>query len=151
MNEREENVVRIARAVGLRYIQLHGEESSAMVTRLGHALPVIRAIRVGDSFRPGLLARYRRTAGILLDGFDRRRRGGTGNTFDWKVAKRANQYAPIFLAGGLTPENVARAIRAVKPYAVDVCSGVEARPGEKDPRKLKRLMQAIRNEEKRKQ
>jgi phosphoribosylanthranilate isomerase len=80
----------------------------------------------------------------LLDGFDRRRHGGTGKTFAWEIARRANRYGKIFLAGGLNPENVADAIRAAKPYAVDVCSGVEVKPGKKDPARLKALMQAVK-------
>jgi len=81
----------------------------------------------------------------LLDGFDTHQRGGTGRTFDWEIARRAKKYGRVFLAGGLTPENVGEAIRAARPYAVDVCSGVELRPGKKDPARLKRLMGAAKN------
>ena len=78
----------------------------------------------------------------MLDAFQRQRRGGTGKTFDWDVARRARSYGRIFLAGGLTPENVAEAIHIGKPYAVDVCSGVEAKPGKKDPARMKALLPA---------
>jgi phosphoribosylanthranilate isomerase len=87
---------------------------------------------------------YKAASAILLDGFDRSARGGTGKTFDWQVARRAKRHGRIFLAGGLTPENVGDAIRAARPYAVDVCSGVEARPGKKDPARMKSLMRAVK-------
>ena len=144
VNETEEKMLRIARAVGLDYLQLHGDESALAVARLSPSLPVIKAVRVPKSFRPAQLGAFRRASALLLDGFDRRSRGGTGKTFDWKVARRAAKQNRIFLAGGLTPENVAAAIRAARPYAVDVCSGVEARPGKKDDARVRALMLAVR-------
>lgn len=145
VNESEKTILEIARTVGLDVLQLHGDESPEVVSRLKRTLPVIKAICVRNSLRPAKLARFRRSDALLLDGFDRRRHGGTGKTFAWGVARRANQYGRIFLAGGLKPENVADAIRAAKPYAIDVCSGVEAKPGKKDPARLKALMQAVRS------
>jgi phosphoribosylanthranilate isomerase len=150
VNESEGKMLTIARTVGLGYLQLHGDESPAAVSRLKHSLPVIKAVRVRESFRPAQLARFKHATEILLDGFDRRRRGGTGKSCNWEVAKQAKLYGHIFLAGGLTPQNIAEAIRAAKPYAVDVCSGVESKPGKKDPQKLKQLARAIRNAQKRK-
>jgi phosphoribosylanthranilate isomerase len=144
VNESEEKMLRIARAVGLDYLQLHGDESPSAVARLAPSLPVIKAVRVPKSFRSAELAPFRRAGALLLDAFDRRSRGGTGKTIDWKIARRAARKNRIFLAGGLTPENVAAAIRAVRPYAVDVCSGVEARPGKKDDVRVKALMNAVR-------
>jgi len=143
VNESEETMLEIARTVGLDFLQLHGDELPETVLRLRRTLPVIKAIRVRDSFRPANLARYGRSYALLLDGFDARQRGGTGKTFAWDVARRASRYGKIFLAGGLKPENVADAIRAAKPYAVDVCSGVEMKPGRKDPVRLKALMEAV--------
>jgi phosphoribosylanthranilate isomerase len=80
----------------------------------------------------------------LLDGFDRRRHGGSGKTFRWNIALRAKRTGHIFLAGGLTPKNATEAIRSSKPYAVDVCSGVEAKPGKKDPALVANFMRAVR-------
>jgi phosphoribosylanthranilate isomerase len=145
VNEPDEKMRKIARSVGLDFLQLHGEEPPELVSRLRAALPVIKAVRVRNSFRPAQLARFRRASAFLLDGFDRRRHGGTGKTFNWDVARRANREGRIFLAGGLTPENVADAIRAARPYAVDVCSGVESRPGKKDPARIAALMEAVKS------
>lgn len=145
VNESEETMLEIARAVGLDFLQLHGDESPEMVSRLKRTLPVIKAIRVKKPFRQADIARFGRSDALLLDGFDKRQRGGTGKTFTWDIARRANRYGKIFLAGGLKPENIADAIRIVKPYAVDVCSGVEMEPGKKDPARLKALMQAVKN------
>jgi phosphoribosylanthranilate isomerase len=150
VNESEEKMLRIARAVGLDYIQLHGDESPQAVARLGRSIPVIKMVPVPKSFRPAHLAPFRRASAVLLDVFDRRARGGTGKTFDWQMARRAAKKNRIFLAGGLTPENVGAAIRNARPYAVDVCSGVEARPGKKDDARVKALMRAVREMSKRK-
>ena len=143
VNESEEKTLDTARAVGVTVLQLHGDESPAEVAWLSRRLPVIKAVQASKSFRPAQLARFKRASAILLDGFDRRARGGTGRTFDWRIARRAKQYGKIFLAGGLTPDNIGEAIRTVQPYAVDVCSGVEARPGKKDPKRMRALMHAV--------
>lgn len=144
VNESEEAIGAIAKRVSLDFIQLHGEESPERVARIQRVAPVIKAVRV----RPGFLAlefrKYRRAAAILLDGFDPARRGGTGKTFDWHLARRAARTRRIFLAGGLTAENVGGAIRAVRPFAVDVCSGVESRARKKSAARLKALMKAVR-------
>jgi phosphoribosylanthranilate isomerase len=144
VNEPEENMLAIARKVGLDYLQLHGEESPELVARLKRTLPVIKAIRVRDSFRPAQLASFRRASALLLDGFDSCQHGGTGRTFDWTLARNSNRMRRVFLAGGLTPENVAEAIQTTHPYAVDVCSGVETRPGRKDPARIVALMWAVK-------
>jgi len=144
VNEDEEKMRETARTVGLAALQLHGDETPAEVARLRRTLPVVKAVRAGRSFRPAQLAKFKRASAILLDGFDKRRRGGTGKIFDWNVARRARPYGRIFLAGGLTPENIGEAIRTARPYAVDVCSGVEAKPGKKDPRRVRALMDAVR-------
>jgi phosphoribosylanthranilate isomerase len=150
VNEGEVKILEIARTVGLGYLQLHGDESPAVVARLARSVGVIKAVRVRESFRPAQLARFKRADEILLDGFDEKHRGGTGKTFDWDFARRSNKYGRIFLAGGLTPENIAEAIRTAKPYAVDICSGVECKPGKKDPQKLEQLAHALRGARKRK-
>ena len=146
-NESEEAMLEIARSVGLSQLQLHGDESPAMVARLarnGERLGVIKALRVKKPFRVAQLAAYKRAGAILLDGFSRQARGGTGKTFDWHLARRAKRHGRIFLAGGLTPENVGQAIRTARPYAVDVCSGVESRPGKKDARRMRSLVRAVK-------
>ncbi|HVB59527.1 MAG TPA: phosphoribosylanthranilate isomerase [Candidatus Acidoferrales bacterium] len=145
VNESEEKILDIARSVGLGGLQLHGDESQATVERLNRSLSVIKAVRVRRPFRFSRLQRFRHAKALLLDGFDRRRYGGTGRTFNWGIARRANRYGKVFLSGGLTPENVAEAIRVAKPYAVDVCSGVEAKPGKKDPARVKAFMHAVNN------
>ncbi len=100
------------------------------------------------SFRPAQLVRFEHAQAFLLDGFDAQHWGGTGKTFDWRLAPKANGDARIFLAGGITPENVGDAIRTARPYAIDVCSGVESRPGKKDPQRMKAFMQAVREAQK---
>jgi phosphoribosylanthranilate isomerase len=147
VNETEANMLAIARRVGLDYLQLHGEELPEQVARLKRKIPVIKAVRVRDSFRPKQLDPFGRGSAILLDGFDPRHHGGSGKTFNWSLARGSNGSRRIFLAGGLTPENVAEAIRIAHPYAVDVCSGVEARPGRKDPARIVALMRAVKTAE----
>ncbi len=133
----------LARAVRLSAVQLHGGESASEVGELARKHRVIKAVRVKDGFRVASLARYRAADALLLDGFARGLHGGTGHTLDWKLARAAHRYGRIILAGGLSPENVAEAIRVAEPYAIDVASGVEARPGRKDPAKLRALFAAI--------
>jgi phosphoribosylanthranilate isomerase len=145
VNEREDEMLRIARRVGLDYLQLHGEESPMTIAHLARTLPVIKAVRVRDSFRAAKLTRYKHASAFLLDGFDRRRYGGSGKTFRWNMALRAKRAGRIFLAGGLTPENVSEAIRSAKPYAVDVCSGVETKPGKKNPALVVNFIRAVRS------
>jgi phosphoribosylanthranilate isomerase len=144
VNESEANMLAIARRVGLDYLQLHGDEPPDQVARLRRRIPVIKAVRVRDSFQPKQLDSIGPVYAILLDGFDAHRHGGTGKTFNWRLARGSIGSRRIFLAGGLTPENVAEAIRVARPYAVDVCSGVEARPGRKDPARIVALMWAVK-------
>ncbi len=144
VNEPEREMLAIARRVGLDYVQLHGDETADIVSRMRRSFRVIKAIRVRDSFRVAQLANFRRASSILLDGFDSRLRGGTGKSFDWKLAKSAGRKRQIFLAGGLTPENAAEAVLAAQPFAIDVCSGVESRPGKKDAARMRALVAAVR-------
>jgi phosphoribosylanthranilate isomerase len=133
----------LARAVRLGSVQLHGAETPAEVDELIRKHRVIKAVRVKRGFRVASLARYRAADVILLDGFARGLYGGTGRTLDWKLARAAGRYGRMILAGGLAPENVAEAIRVAQPYAVDVASGVEARPGRKDPARLRAFFAAV--------
>jgi phosphoribosylanthranilate isomerase len=136
-------VAALARAVRLGSVQLHGAESPAEVAELGRKYRVTKAVQVKRGFSAASLARYRAADAILLDGFAPGLHGGTGRTLDWKLAHAARRYGRIILAGGLTPENIAEAIRVAQPYAVDVASGVESRPGRKDPVRLRALFKAI--------
>ncbi|HYL47247.1 MAG TPA: phosphoribosylanthranilate isomerase [Candidatus Limnocylindrales bacterium] len=145
VNEREETILQIARRVGLKYLQLHGEEAAESVSRLARFFPVIKAARVGNGFRPAQLAKFRRVRAVLLDGFKPGLHGGTGKAFNWKIARAMSSDRRIFLAGGLAPENIVEAIRVARPYAVDICSGVESRPGKKDPAKVDALMRAVQS------
>ena len=144
VNETENKMLTIVRQIGLSQVQLHGEESPETVARLQRTLPVIKAIRVRKSFSTTELSRYKNASAFLLDGFDRHRRGGSGKSFPWDIARRAKRVGRIFLAGGLTPANIGEAIRSARPYAVDVCSGVEAKPGKKDPAAVNNFMRAAR-------
>src|SRR4029077_4134145 len=108
----------MARALRLGSVQLHGAESPGAVAQLARKHRVIKAVQVRAGFRVASLARYRASDAILLDGFAHGLHGGTGRTLDWKLAYAARRYGQIILAGGLTPENIAEAIRIARPYAV---------------------------------
>ena len=124
----------------MRVLQLHGDEPPEACARL--PFPVVKAVRVDAVQSLSALASYE-VAAFLLDtpsrGF-----GGSGAPFDWSLAEGVSEIAPVILAGGLDPENVARAIRAVRPYAVDVASGVESAPGVKDLARLARFIATAR-------
>lgn len=141
VNQPESEMVGIARETGMRILQLHGNESPELCGRL--PFPVVKAIRVTSVQSLSALASYE-VAAFLLDspapGF-----GGSGEPFAWSLAEGVSEIAPIILAGGLTPENVAQAINAVRPYAVDVASGVESAPGIKDQGKMARFIAAARS------
>ena len=115
-------------SIGLDLLQHHGEEKPEIIARLGRR--VIKVLRVGDKTMPNEEAYP--TATLLLDTYVPNTFGGTGKRFDWHLAKPIARRRPIILAGGLTPENVKNAIKTVRPYAVDVSSGVESEPGRKD-------------------
>ncbi len=144
VNEGEpETVARMASEAGISAVQLHGDETPDYCVQLS-GLRIIKALRVGKDFDPACAGAFKAEA-ILLDAFAAHEQGGTGMTFDWSVARRARAFAPkLFLAGGLTPENVAEAIASVEPFAVDVCSGVEFAPGRKDTRRLRAFVEAAR-------
>jgi phosphoribosylanthranilate isomerase len=132
VNESEpEQVARIADTVGLTAVQLHGDESPEYCARLKGRF-TIKALRTDARFEPQMAKDYE-TDAILLDAYRKDARGGTGNVVDWEVAKRVRELVPqLFLAGGLSVENIASAITAVEPYAVDACSRLESAPGKKD-------------------
>ncbi len=133
VDEPPAQVARLARKSGVRAVQLHGQESPQDVAALAaDGFAVLKAFRVGRDFRPQQLRSYVGVDAFLLDTEVKGRRGGTGKSFDWKKARAANRYGRVLLAGGLTVENVGEAVAQARPYGVDVCSGVERRPGSKD-------------------
>lgn len=137
-----EDVEHIAREAGLGTVQLHGDETPDYCQSL-RGLDTIKALRVGRDFNVGSLDAYS-TGAVLLDAYVKGERGGTGHTFDWSLASLARERVDrLFLAGGLTPDNVAAAVAAVRPYAVDVCSGVETAPGRKSPELMRRFVEAV--------
>lgn len=127
--------------------QLHGDESPAIVSEVSRTVPVIKAFRVAADFPLPTLDKYHDAFAFLLDGSRAGQFGGTGTSADWNVARRAAAAHRIILAGGLTPENVGAAIRSVRPYAVDVASGVETKPGKKDHARLREFIEEVRRVE----
>jgi phosphoribosylanthranilate isomerase len=126
----------------LDVIQLHGSETPEMCANFSR--PVIKAFRIAGEKSLGLLPSYQ-TSAWLLDSYVPGQLGGTGAKFNWNLAVSAGRLGrPIILAGGLTPENVAEAIRQTRPFAVDVSSGVEFSPGRKDPGKMREFIHAVR-------
>ncbi|MGD0016470.1 MAG: phosphoribosylanthranilate isomerase [Verrucomicrobiia bacterium] len=131
------------RGAGLTILQFHGDESPEFCRKF--AARTIKAIRVQDEDSLRAAAEYDVDA-LLLDTYTEAERGGTGSTFDWSIAVRAKEIGlPIILSGGLTTANIHEAIRKVRPYAVDVSSGVESEPGRKDPEKLRRFIELCKS------
>lgn len=142
VDEDAATVREVASLAGLDWIQLHGSESPEYCRSLGRR--VIKGFRVqGEEIFSRLQEYQGAVQAFLLDTYKPGTPGGTGETFDWELARRASRYGPVILAGGLTPENVAEAIRLARPAAVDVASGVEAAPGKKDPERLRAFFDAI--------
>lgn len=137
-----DEVSAIADAVKLDAIQLHGQENASDYAALGRRL--IKAVAVRDRSAEADADRVPAGATVLLDAHDPLRRGGTGQTIDWTVAATIARRRPVILSGGLTQETVDAAVRAVRPYAIDVSSGVESSPGRKDPTKLRAFFAALR-------
>ena len=139
-----QELTRVAEAAGLDVLQLHGSEPLEALAGLPRR--AWKALRVGPGFAPSEVARYaQRAAAILLDTGVEGAPGGTGQAFDWQLARKARERAGfLILAGGLTPENLGQAIAAVGPDGVDVSSGVEASPGRKDAAKLRAFLAAAR-------
>ncbi len=121
----------------LDIVQLHGDETPDFCSMVNRR--VVKVFRIKNNQSLGPMKDYR-VAGYLLDAYSPKVYGGTGMTFNWEIAGEAKKFGPVILAGGLTPDNVAQAVEAVKPYAVDVSSGVEAAPGRKDPVKVREFI-----------
>jgi phosphoribosylanthranilate isomerase len=143
VDEDPNDIRQISRQCRLDWIQLHGNESPQYCNDLG--LKVLKAIRVRDWDSVDTMAPYKpHVQGFVLDTYVKGKKGGTGKTFDWTLAKHARKYGPIIIAGGLTPESVTKAIELATPYGVDVSSGVESAPGVKDHDALKRFVQRLK-------
>ena len=145
VNAPDDFVRRAIGECGLGMLQFHGDEPPEFCTRFG--LMSMKAFRIRNAESLQDLARYS-TDAFLLDAWAPAARGGTGHLFNWDLAIEAQKLGkPIFLAGGLTPENVVAAIRRVRPFGVDVASGVESSPGKKDAVRMKAFVDAVRSAE----
>jgi phosphoribosylanthranilate isomerase len=123
-------------------LQFHGEETPAFCRQFN--VPTIKAFRVRDASSLAAMAAYD-TDYFLIDSYAEGKPGGTGETCDWSLAAQAKKFGPpVLLAGGLTPQNAAQAVRAVQPFGVDVSSGVESATGKKDPQKMRDFVAAVR-------
>jgi phosphoribosylanthranilate isomerase len=142
VNASEAEVSEAVSACGLQLLQFHGDEPPEYCVQFGAMS--MKAFRVKDATTIQSLPEYP-TDAWLLDAFVPGQQGGTGHTFNWDLAIEAVKLGkPVFLAGGLTPENVGEAVRRVRPFGVDVSSGVESAPGKKDPAKVKAFIQAAK-------
>lgn len=142
VNAPEELVVRAAGQCGLSLLQFHGDEPPEYCAQFG--VMSMKAFRIRDAESLKRLPDYL-TEAWLLDAYHAAKPGGTGETFNWDLAVEAKKFGrPIFLAGGLTPENVGEAVARVQPFGVDVSSGVEAGPGKKDHQKVAAFIRAAK-------
>jgi phosphoribosylanthranilate isomerase len=143
VNPETDFVLRAIGECGLNLLQFHGDETSEFCTQFG--VMSMKALRVKDAASIAALENYH-TEAYLLDAYSKAGLGGTGEKFNWDLAIEAQKFSkPIFLAGGLTPENVADAVKQVRPFAVDVSSGVESAPGKKDAAKVRAFIQAVKS------
>ena len=141
VDQSSDHITHVASLVRLGAVQLHGNEPSEMVERLPHR--VIKSVAVTPSFDPSAVDAVPARAAVLLDAHDPERHGGTGIAVDWSRAAAAARRRPVLLAGGLRPENVRTAVDTVRPFGIDVSSGVEASPGVKDAGRLRALFAAL--------
>lgn len=136
-----EQVAAVARRTGLGAVQLHGSEDPSDFAGLG--VRVIKAVPVGEGFDPSSVDALPAGVTVLLDAHDPVRRGGTGRTIDWRIAARVAAARETVLSGGLSADNVRAAVAEVRPYMIDVSSGVESAPGIKDPARMRALFQEL--------
>ena len=141
VNASPDRIKQTMQIAGLNVIQLHGNELPEDCCLSPY--PVIKAVRVKNTDSLAGIDNYQVSA-LLLDAWSDQQYGGTGECFDWQLAKKLTGRVPIILAGGLNPDNVAQAIREVNPYAVDVSSGVEESPRHKDHKKVRKFTQQVR-------
>ncbi|MCX5749473.1 MAG: phosphoribosylanthranilate isomerase [Candidatus Saganbacteria bacterium] len=138
VNEGAERVNRTVRACGLDLVQLHGDETPSYCKKIRSRM--IKAVRIKNEKDLLKIKKYKVSA-ILLDAYSKDKYGGTGKTFDWSLAKKAKKYGiPVILSGGLDEKNLSPAIKTVRPYAVDISSGVEILPGRKSAKKMKTVI-----------
>ena len=142
VNPTLDEVAQAVDLIGLTHVQLHGEEGPAFATEVARrtGAKVIKAVRVASGADLQALERFRTDFHLLDTGGVAGMRGGTGEAWDWSLAAQRRSKVPAILSGGLTPENVAEGIEAVRPYAVDVASGVESAPGVKDHARLEAFL-----------
>jgi phosphoribosylanthranilate isomerase len=145
VNARLDEIDLAVQAAHLDFVQLHGDEGPVFCSEVARrtGAKVIKAVAVRSRATLQAAAAYH-TDLLLLDAHVEGVPGGTGQTIDWELVRKANLAAPVILSGGLTPDNVAEAIAATDPFAVDVASGTESAPGVKDPEKLQAFYEAVR-------
>ena len=145
VNEESPQAVKsIANEAGVTALQLHGDESPDYCRELADRY-VIKTLTVSSDFDIQRVQAYEVNA-VMLDTKHNNLRGGTGRVFDWSIATEVNQVVPkLFLAGGLSPENIAEAIEIVRPYAVDACSALEDRPGMKNHERMRAFVELARS------
>jgi phosphoribosylanthranilate isomerase len=148
VNQPLDEVIGLADGIGLSLVQLHGDEGPSYCAEVARrtGAKVIKAARVRSGSDVQAMEAFH-TDFHLLDTHRAGHYGGTGETFDWELVRLRRTSVPLILSGGLTPENVAAAIAATRPFAVDVASGTEAAPGVKDPAKLRAFVDAVRGAE----
>jgi phosphoribosylanthranilate isomerase len=147
VNAKPAAIASLTTSLRLDAAQLHGDETPSTVAEVARTIRVFKAFRVGPDFSLATLDAYPDAFAFLLDASHVGQYGGTGRTTDWALAHRAALSSRIILAGGLKVENVAAAIRLVRPFAVDVASGVESKPGKKDHGRLRDFIQEVRRAE----
>lgn len=141
------DAIALRNSLKLDVVQLHGDETPETVAEISSLVPVIKAFRVEPEFPLATLNEYSSAFAFLFDAAHTGQYGGTGRPTDWDAARRAALSHRIILAGGLKVENVAAAVRIVRPYGIDVASGVESSPGKKDPGRLREFIQEVRRAE----
>ena len=144
LNQDRSEIERVTASVPLDILQFHGSETEQQCNRF--KLPWLKAVAMenAESVKAAEQA-FPGAAGLLLDSHSKGKRGGSGRLFDWSLSRPVEK--PVWLAGGLNAENVRKAINIVRPYAVDVSSGVESEPGIKDPTRIKAFVKAVRQAE----
>jgi phosphoribosylanthranilate isomerase len=146
VNENSPATVRdIARQSGITAVQLHGDESPDYCRELANNQYIIKTLAVSTEFDTQSVQRYQVDA-IMLDTKHHSLRGGTGRVFDWSIAQQVRKVvSKLYLAGGLSPENVADAVASVRPFAVDACSALEDQPGKKNGERMRTFVEAVRS------
>ncbi len=144
LNQDRSEIERVTGSVALDILQFHGSETEQECDRF--KLPWLKAVAMENAESVKQAEQdFPGAAGLLLDSHSKGKRGGSGKSFDWSLSRSIEK--PVWLAGGLNADNVTRAIQTVRPYAVDVSSGVESEPGIKDPTRLKAFVKAVRQAE----